>query len=278
METELVTIKNGEDIELDGAFYKTPVGKRKASKKRAVYLIHGRSMNFYTGFPRFMPVALTAKGYDCLSMNRRGRSILTPVGWKPEGDAVVMFSDQMSDASAGLDFLKAQGYEEIIVGGHSQGGLLTAALASREVIIKGVILASAIPEYDIIPPWHPREVVDKIIEEAKVALAEGKGDKMYILDSWPWVISAKTVLQELKPVQAVLKVFMEKITVPIFSFYGSDDIEPQLGGPGKEAFDVSPSRNKKFEIINGADHFYKGYEIKIQQKVVDWMETQFPDG
>jgi len=278
MRIELVTIKGEEGVELDGAFYKTSEGKRKTSDKCAMYLIHGRSMNFYTGFPRFIPPALTAKGYECLSLNRRGRSILTLTpGWKPEGDAVVMFSDQMSDALAGLEFLKNQGYGGIIVGGHSQGGLLAAALAAQDKAIKGVVLASAISGYNIIPPWHPKEVVGKIIEEAKVALTEGKEDKMFTIDGWPWVISAKTVLQELDPVHADLKAFMEKITVPILSFYGSDDIEPQLGEPGKKAFDVSPSKNKRFMIVDGADHFYKGYENKIQQEVVSWMEAQFPN-
>lgn len=276
METELITIKSEDGCELDGAFFKTSEGGLKTSERCVVYLIHGRSMNFYTGIPRFLPPALTAKRCDCLSLNRRGRSVLslTP-GWKPEGDAVAMFSDQMKDALAGLEFLKNRDYSRIIVGGHSQGGLLSAALAAQDNDIKGVILASAIPGYDIIPPWHPKEVVGKIIDEAKVAASEGKYDKLFMLDGWPWVISAKTVLQELNPIQANLKAFMEKITVPIFSFYGSEDIEPELSGPGKEAFNVSPSRNKKFKIIDGADHFYKGYENKIQQEVVSWMKAQF---
>lgn len=277
MKTELVTIKAGEGVELDGAFYTTLGDKRKTRDKCAVYLIHGRSMNFYNGFSRFIPSALAAKGYDCISLNRRGHSILTLTpGWKPEGDAVVLFSDQMSDALSGLKFLKDQGYGEIIVGGHSQGGLLAAALTAQEDIIQGVILASAIPGYDIIPPWYPEDVIDNIIEEAKVALAEGKGDKLFTLPGWPWVIAAKTISQVLKPVQADLKVFMEKITVPILSLYGSEDIEPKLREPGKEAFEVSPSKNKKFVIINGADHFYKGHENKIQQEVVSWMEAEFP--
>jgi pimeloyl-ACP methyl ester carboxylesterase len=279
METELITINSEDGCELDGAFYKASEANKISTDKCVVYLIHGRSMNFYTGFPRFLPPALTAYGYDCLSLNRRGRSVLTLTpGWKPEGDAVAMFSDQMKDALAGLKFLKNLGYSSIIVGGHSQGGLLSAALAAQHKDIKGVILASAIPGYDIIPPWHPREVVDKIIDEAKVAASEGKYDKLFTLDGWPWVISAKTVLQELSPVPAQLKAFMEKISAPILSFYGSEDIEPQLAGPGKEAFEVSPSRNKKFEIIDGADHFYKGYENKIQQEVVNWMKAQFFKG
>jgi pimeloyl-ACP methyl ester carboxylesterase len=279
MRTELLTIKGEEGVELDGAFYEASEGKRETSDKCAVYLIHGRSMNFYTGFPRFVPPALTPRGYDCLSLNRRGRSILsiTP-GWKPEGDAVVMFSHQMSDALAGLEFLKNRGYGRIIVGGHSQGGLLAAALAAQDKAIKGIVLASAIPVYDIIPPWHPKEVVSKVIEEAKVALSEGKEDRMFTIDGWPWVISAKSVLQELDPVHADLKAFMERITVPILSFYGSDGIERQIGEPGKEAFDMSPSRSKRFVIIDGADHFYRGHESRIQQEVVSWMDTQFPNG
>lgn len=278
MKTELITIESADGCELDGAFYKASEGEKITGDKCVVYLIHGRSMNFYSGPPRFLPPALTAIGCDCLSLNRRGRSILTLTpGWKPEGDAVAMFSDQMNDALAGLKFLKSQGYSKIIVGGHSQGGLLSAALTAQDNDIKGVILASAIPGYDIIPPWHPKEVVGKIIDEAKIAVSEDKDEKMFTLDGWPWVISAKTVLQELNPVQAHLKAFMENITVPIFSFYGSEDMEPKLSGPGKEAIEASPSKNKKFEIIDGADHFYKGYENKIQQEVVSWMKAQFFD-
>ena len=85
-------------------------------------------------------------------------------------------------------------------------------------------------------------------------------------------------MQGTDPVHADLKEFLEEITVPILSFYGSDDIEPQLGKPGKKAFDVSPSKKKRFVIIEGADHFYEGYENRIQQEVVSWMEEQFPNG
>ncbi len=273
MKTELVTVEAGEGVELDGAFYRAD---EKTGDGWAVSLIHGRSMNFYQGLPRFLPPALVALGYDCLSLNRRGHSVLTLThGWKPEGDALVSYEDHWSDVDAGMRFLKERGYRNLIVGGHSLGGLLAARLAAEDAMVKGVILASAIPAYDVIPPMFSQEVKKAIIDQAKTAHVGGRGDELLVLSGWPWVMPADKALQELRPVPAILKVFMERISAPVLSFYGSDGTEAMIATAGREALDASPSKNKRFLIIDGTDHFYKGYEGKIQKEVVDWVKSQF---
>ena len=64
MKTTLVSIPT-ETLGLEGAWHE-PEGRAVG----AVLLLHGNTMNFFTGAPRFLPPALTRMGLACLAFNR----------------------------------------------------------------------------------------------------------------------------------------------------------------------------------------------------------------
>jgi pimeloyl-ACP methyl ester carboxylesterase len=71
MRTELISIAT-DTLPLDGAFYLPDT-----AASGAVMLLHGNTMNFYVGAPRFLPPVLTRLGFACLAFNRRGHDILS---------------------------------------------------------------------------------------------------------------------------------------------------------------------------------------------------------
>jgi pimeloyl-ACP methyl ester carboxylesterase len=66
MRTELISIAT-DTLPLDGAFYLPDT-----AASGAVMLLHGNTMNFYVGAPRFLPPVLTRLGFACLAFNRPG--------------------------------------------------------------------------------------------------------------------------------------------------------------------------------------------------------------
>ncbi len=270
MQTELITVTHG-DISLDGVLYRA-----KPNNDRVVYLIHGRSMNFYSGFPRFMAPALTAAGYDCLALNRRSRSVLTLTNnWISEGDAVSTSAEQFFDVELGFRHLQSAGYTDIVVAGHSQGGFLAAHLVAKEPDVTALILASSVARIKALPNGIQGEQRTAIVQAAEAAMATNVPDQMIALGQWPWVMSAASITQDFDHDNWYLGRFLADIQVPILSIYGTADIEPMLAKGAQKAFQTASSTAIKHVVIDGMDHFYTGFEEQIQSVVVEWLRRRF---
>lgn len=220
---------------------------------------------------------MVAEGYDCLSLNRRGHDVLTLTpGWKPAGDALATYSDHMKDVQASLDFLKGKGYKDTILIGHSLGGFLAAATATQDVSVKGIILASPIPRYITISGRLPKDAKADLIEKSKSILAKGKGEQLFVLPVWTWVISAKSALEDIDSKIPLLKELLQKTKIPLLCFAGTKGVEAIIKEPARQAIDASPSLKKKFTVLEGSNHFYQGYEDKVRQIIKSWLKSNFP--
>jgi alpha/beta superfamily hydrolase len=68
---------------------------------------------------------------------------------------------------------------------------------------------------------------------------------------------------------------LEKIKVPVFDLYGSEDLEAVLesvdaraaAGEGGSIPEYKQSR------VNGANHFFQGHEEELVQQVLEWLKT-----
>src|SRR5918997_1531476 len=138
MRTELVAIPTDSE-DLDGAWY-LPEGEVLG----VVLLLHGNTMNFYTGAPRFLPPALTARGFACLAFNRRGHDILAIRDSRTaEGGAFQTAAEGMADTVYAAGWAAAQGYPAPFLVGHSNGGMLAVAHAAAHPDVRGLALLSA---------------------------------------------------------------------------------------------------------------------------------------
>ena len=101
MRAELVSIPT-DTLPLDGVYY-TPVD---GPVRGGVLLMHGNTMNFYTGAPHFLPPYLTGLGYACLAYNRRGHDILSiRDSREPEGGAFQTATEGLADNDYAAGFL-----------------------------------------------------------------------------------------------------------------------------------------------------------------------------
>jgi alpha-beta hydrolase superfamily lysophospholipase len=90
--------------------------------------------------------ALAESGYAVMRYDKRG------IGGSPipaEDIPSLVFEDYIDDARACAKFLRAEGFERVIVAGHSEGGLIALQLAAEEACcLDGVVLLCA-PGYNM---------------------------------------------------------------------------------------------------------------------------------
>src|SRR5277367_2070131 len=139
MRTELVSIAT-DGPPLDGLFYQPDDGPGRG----AVLLMHGNTMNFYVGAPRFLPPVLTRLGLACLAYNRRGHDILSTRDSRvPEGGAFQTAAEAIADNNIATSWLRARGQAAPVVIGHSNGGMLAVRHVADHPETPALVLLSA---------------------------------------------------------------------------------------------------------------------------------------
>lgn len=104
----------------------------------------GAGLNTYSY--KMLGEALAESGYAVMRYDKRG------IGGSPipaEDIPSLVFEDYIDDARACAKFLRAEGFERVVVAGHSEGGLIALQLAAEEACcLDGVVLLCA-PGYNM---------------------------------------------------------------------------------------------------------------------------------
>ena len=104
----------------------------------------GAGLNTYSY--KMLGEALAESGYAVMRYDKRG------IGGSPipaEDIPSLVFENYIDDARACVKFLRAEGFERVIVAGHSEGGLIALQLAAEEACcLDGVVLLCA-PGYNM---------------------------------------------------------------------------------------------------------------------------------
>ena len=278
MHTELLTVRSADGTPLDGVFYTQADDSRPVADRVVVNFLHGRTMTFYVGFQRFAAPGLVAAGYDVLAMNRRSAGIAgIRDSFESHGDAWTVWSQHRLDVDAAVAHLHAQGYRRIVMAGHSQGGLLAADYAAKDSDVAALILASPASMHRGLPSAFPEAGRGEVAERARAMVAEGKERELILLSMWPWIMSAESVMDPLRPGAAnPLDELVAQYRGPLLVFCGDAGHDARLLPGARAAYDRSPSPTKRLEVLEGGDHFYTGFEAKVTALMVDWLRTHLP--
>src|SRR5215207_1188028 len=126
---ELLTLETADGWWLDGALYPA-----EQAAGPAVLLLHGKTQNFYSGPGRFLPPALVAAGYTCLTLNMRCHDLGYTRDDLPYANIDQLAADSQCqlaggawehlesghlDLGAGVDYLRGRGYARVALVGHS---------------------------------------------------------------------------------------------------------------------------------------------------------------
>ena len=138
MNIETVSIET-DTTPLDGLLY-LPDGEVRG----AVQLMHGNTMNFYVGPPRFLPPYLTDMGLACLAYNRRGHDVLSNRASRDlEGGAFQTIAEAVEDNRLARQWIDDRDLPVPIVIGHSNGGMLAVRHVADVRDTPALVLLSA---------------------------------------------------------------------------------------------------------------------------------------
>lgn len=269
MKTTLVSIPT-DSVALDSAWHEP----EDAPAAGAVLLMHGNTMNFYQGAPRFLPPALTRLGLACLAFNRRGHDILGIRDSRAaEGAAFQTYAEALADGRYAAEWLAGRGFSAPVVIGHSNGGLLAAHHAASHPHTPALVLLSAhCGGRDMVPLASQAgllacERLDEISREARERLRAGRGRELMLLPGWWYVTSAASFIDALENCPDLFDA-APRIACP--ALYLRGDQEPRALYPAEE-FARRAAGTCTVKIVPDCDHFYRGREDAVAELVAAWL-------
>ena len=276
--TQLLTIRSADGTPLDGVHYTRVGDARPAAARPVVNFLHGRSMNFYVGVQRFAAADLVDAGYDVVAMNRRSAGVAgIRDSFTGVGDAWTLWAQHRMDAEAAVRHLQGLDYRRIVMAGHSQGGLLAADYAAKDGAVAGLILASPASAFVGLPTAYPDVERGAVAEQARAMVAEGKGQELILLPMWPWIMSAESIVDPLRPGAATpLDELLAGYRGPLLVCCGNQGIDATLLVGARAAYERSPSPANRLEVLEGCDHFYVGFEGRVAGLLREWLRAHVP--
>lgn len=280
MNEELVRINSSDGIELPGILYTPDIKSNKI-----VIHVHGLSGNFYENrFLDNLAKTYTNNGYSFLTFNNRGKDYITEVLKGDEsvvlGSCYELFSDCILDIDGVISWVKAHGYTEITLEGHSYGcnKVIYYYDKRRQDCIKRIVLLG--------PCDIPTEVENytgdmykKCIDEAKKLIEENKETELIDFPVFAnGKISAKTFYTDFlynsdcdfiryREKNTKSKV-LNKIDIPVLAIFGDKD-ECVLTEPIEVVTNYLNNniRDCKIEIIENTNHSYDNKYEELGERV-----------
>jgi pimeloyl-ACP methyl ester carboxylesterase len=224
-----------------------------ANSDTCAILIHGFLSN--------MNSALFEHIHDSLSMSEFATLRFDLRGCGKSDDAPISL-DQRIDVQTAIDFCIQEGYQRIVLIGHSLGGLY-ALQAQHEAIITRIGLASVTSS--------PSNNWGVFTPEEQNRMRSGK-DIVKEVDSGSrkrYVISASYVSQRQAVDQGEL---MMKISEPVLLIHGGDDHVVEAEN-SIEAAPLLPA-NSDVRVIRRADHWFNEYFDEVCSLIIEWLSRQ----
>src|SRR5215212_6485401 len=191
---EVVYVRSADDIVNAGMVFAPP---KNQAKPVAIIWLHGWGVNFYSPTYVMIGRALAQRGVTTISVNTRMHDLGTVAGQRlgkrmRAGAYWGVTSDGSLDLAAWVDYAVAQGFDRVVLVGHSAGWSAVAAyeLQRHDPRVVGMVLASGAvrvqrPERDA-----------TLLAEATRLVDAGSGEELIRLPnrSFPSYISAATFL------------------------------------------------------------------------------------
>lgn len=277
-------VKTEDGVELQGMLY-TPQKKVDC----VVLHCHGMAGNFYENrFVNVVGVKLVAEGIAFCAMNNRGHDFIADflveksgkIECKRIGQVYERIEDSVKDIVAWINYLKNQGYNKVILMGHSLGAVKAVLYAKKyQDTLSGLVLASP---PDMLGLAKAENDFNQKMEEAKELVLAGKDDELLngrVFDNYP--ISAGTFLNffsegseaDVFPIKVGRKSEqLSKVKLPMFVIFGEKDNCFEYDPKGITAFFKKNTPTAKMAVIPRANHVYLGEEHAFAQEVCGFVK------
>lgn len=282
---DIVQVLTSDKLFIHG-FYSNAVGKT------AVLHIHGYEGNFYENyFLHPLYKKLREQNISFLSANTRGNgkitdfntvsgSIITVGAWNER------LEDTYLDIDAWIKFLLTNGYENIILQGHSLGTVKAVRYlfeGTHRKKIKKLILLSPFDAKGLFQHYETKSL-ESCISIAKREIKKGNTMNNAKLKSWSGM-SYQTFMS-MYGGDELSRMFefcndsyefsaLKKITIPTLIMVGSKDEYFHLSNPNhpEEATDILKKNipKNKTILLPQANHWFNGFEDQLASEVLSFI-------
>jgi pimeloyl-ACP methyl ester carboxylesterase len=278
---ELVSIQATDGIDLAGAVIR-PAGA--AVQPLPMIWVHGFTGRFYEPQALAIGRRLAERGHVFVTGNNRGSDFgaVLRIGNTQEaglgGAAWEKLNESPRDIAAWISFTLGLGFSQVILVGHSLGGMKATYYMATEQDprVKGLVIASG-------PVWRSggpaREAVAQRAE-AEQLVAAGRGLELLLpFSGGAGTVSAQTVVggihfREVLSGEGGQSPAVALLRCPVFAFLGLE--EAWLGVPAdlewlKATATAAPRCDTR--TFEGADHVYTGHEQEVADAIADWVAS-----
>lgn len=269
MQIEMVAIETDTEP-LDGLLYLPDDGNVVGSAQ----LMHGNTMNFYVGPPRFLPPYLTSLGLACLAYNRRGHDVLSNRHSRDlEGGAYQTIGQAIEDNHLARNWMNQRDLPPPFVIGHSNGGMLAVRHVVEVPDTPGLVLLSAhrggrqIMQLMAENGLMAGDRYDEISAAARSLVADGHGDQLMLVPGWWYVISATTYVEFLDHCPDIVDLAP---SIPCETLFIRSVDEPSEVYPAEEIA-LASSHHVDVQVLDVGGHYYRGGEAIVAGTVVSWI-------
>jgi pimeloyl-ACP methyl ester carboxylesterase len=269
----LVKITTDDGLELNGFF------SDGSKDKPAIMYVHGMFGDFKTpNFVNNLEEELLKNNFAYLATNNRGEG---------ENSRHELLEEAHLDITACVQFLIDNGYNKIILIGHSAG-----TVKSIRYLFEGKYKDN-IDKLILIAPIDPlggriangRNNIDEFLIKAQEKVDEGNGNEMITSEFDHDDVSYKTFISWYKR-DDLGRMFefcnrnyefpiLNKINIPVKAIVGTKDkyLHPSNPEHPEEAMNILSKHIKEFDhkIIEGSGHNFNGFENELVQEIVNFI-------
>lgn len=286
-----------ETVTKDGLIHQGMMSRPERGGKKALLWVHGLTGRFYGDVKMMNLLAeeCARQGIGFASFNNRGHDIISsmrkidpnePNGYTHAmiGASSEIFEESVFDIDAGISYLVEQGFDQVVLAGHSTGANKVCYYAgnTHDPRVTGVVLAG--PMSDRLSAHTDKKNYKDNINMLKELNETGREGAMLTKLHW-FPITAKRAWSLLAPntredvfnygdEKNVLTVF-HNITSPVMVVLaGNDDVADRPAETIQKTFDAhTGSKNYRSVIISDTTHQYSGKQQEFAHTVVDWAKS-----
>lgn len=264
------------------------------NKKVAVLHIHGFEGNFYeNSFVHLLANELEKANIGFLTVNTRGNGKNTDFNTvdgdcKKIGARYELLEEAHLDISVWMKFLKDEGYEKIVLQGHSLGTIKVVRYLFegeyKDKVDKLILLAPF--DKKGLMDASGRKDIKGLLKKAQTKVSENQGEKLITREFEVIDLSYKSFISWYNQ-DDLGRMFefcssdydfpvLKKIAVPTKIIVGSKDEYFHLSNPKhpEEAMSIMLKNipEAKGKIIDGATHSFKPYENMMTKEVIKFIK------
>jgi dipeptidyl aminopeptidase/acylaminoacyl peptidase len=265
--------------------------ERASGRRTAVVHVHGIMGNFLVGTLRFLPAPLARAGFPVLVCETRMGNVGQLFG-------SAIFDESIRDIEAGVRWLRAEGYDHVVLSGYSSGATLATRYAATHATpdLRGLLcfgnpwgLPQSLERRS--RRWGAQPPYDQIVAEVRTAIGhdpnDEAADRLFVIDRSRGpteqprdgeVYTYRTWWTSRGPSATAAMAFRQigQVWAPILLVQGTADevVDPDEAWALADVARRAGNHEVRVAPIAGGKHSFEGREIAALDAATRWLREK----